>query len=107
MTVLKKVWFWISVTGLFLVVALGRLWRRATRQRDEARNERDVAKRSAVRERVLEEDHRKVDDVAKATAAVIQVPVLIVVEKETKAQERAAADPVEELNRRIDEELIQ
>lgn len=53
MTWLRRAWAWVmaAVGGVALVLAL--LWRRAVRQRDEARAERDAAQRSAGRERGL------------------------------------------------------
>ena len=53
MSWLRRAWLWV-VAGLgSAALALALLWRRATRQRDEARAERDAAQRSAGRERGL------------------------------------------------------
>ena len=99
---MKKAWLWLSIAGAVLVAGLVALWRRAVRQRDIAVEERDIAKRSAIRERVIGDEHRQVEDVAKVTAIAVQVPVLVAVAAGTKAQEQAASAPVDELNRRLE-----
>lgn len=51
MTILRRIWAWLTLAVLGALAALGIAWRRAVRRADEAEADRDTARRSAERER--------------------------------------------------------
>lgn len=53
MSWLRKAWLWVVAALGSAVLALGLLWRRAARQRDQAQADRDAARRSAERDEGL------------------------------------------------------
>ena len=48
---LRRVWAWLVLGLVGALAAVGLLWRRAARERDQAQAERDAARASAERER--------------------------------------------------------
>jgi hypothetical protein len=98
MSVLRKAWVWITAAGAMVALFFGWLWRQAVRQRNEARIERDLARRSAERERVLQDEHQQIDVATRRDIAAVPPAA----EKAADDAARAAqSDPVKELNRRL------
>lgn len=61
MTFLRRAWLYVVGALVAAVSALALLWRRATRQRDEARAERDAARRSAQRTEGLRDTEAQIE----------------------------------------------
>lgn len=100
MTFLRRAWLWITGALAFAGAALLGLWRRAVRQRDEARAQRDAAVRSAERERGLatdvariEAEHRTAGDIIAAKRVEAEKAI------EARREETARAVSVEDLAR--------
>lgn len=100
MTWLRRVWAWIVAALGTAIVALALLWRRAAGQRDEARDERDAATRSAERERALAERRRLAD--AKAEAARLALEGR---KRELAAQREAAEKRADGETQRVREDV--
>ena len=98
MSILRKIGLWLALAGSAIGGLLLYLWRRAVRQRNEARIERDLARRSAERERVLQDEHQQIDVATRREIAAVPPAA----EKAAEDASRAAqSDPVRELNRRL------
>ena len=110
MTWLRNAWSWLvaALGGVTLVVAL--LWRRAVRQRNEARAERDAARASAERERQVRAEEEHVREVMRGKRVAIEAELEEVEANIDREREEIAARPhpttrdeiVAELNRRME-----
>lgn len=101
MSILRKIGLWLALAGSAIGGLLLYLWRRAVRQRDEARVERDLARRSAERERVLQDEHRQVEVAARRDIATAREALPVAEKVADEASRAAQSDPVKELNRRL------
>lgn len=72
MTWLRRAWLWVTAALGSVAVALTLLWRRATRQRNEARAERDAAQRSAARTETLHEQTQAIEAQHTTAGAIVQ-----------------------------------
>lgn len=100
MNLLRRAWIWIVGALGSAALVLGLLWRRAARQRDEARVQRDAAQRSAQRgetlratETAIEAQHRTAGAIVAAKRAVVEAAA-----RDARAETDTALD-VDELAR--------
>lgn len=105
MSVLRKIGLWLALAGSAIGGLMLYLWRRAIRQRDEARIERDLARRSAERERELQDEHRQVEVAARRDIASAKEALPVAEKSADEASRAAQSDPVKELNRRLAQKL--
>ena len=104
MSLLRKAWAWIvaALGSALIVVVL--LLRRATRQRDEARHQRDAAKASAERERHHADDSAAVREAMRSRRVEVEAERVEKAEQiEARPKPVTPGELVDELNRRMEE----
>lgn len=103
MTWLRKAWAWLvaALGGVTLVVAL--LWRRAVRQRNEARQQRDAARASAEREREVAAESEAVREAVRGRRVEVEAARVEAVEEiEARPKPTTRDEIADELNRRLE-----
>jgi flagellar biosynthesis/type III secretory pathway M-ring protein FliF/YscJ len=103
LTWLRNAWAWLvaALGGALLVVGL--LWQRAVRQRDEARAERDAARRSAEREREVVVESEAVREAVRGRRVAIEETRRERVEEiEARPKPTTRDELAAELNRRME-----
>lgn len=103
MTWLRKAWAWLvaALGGALLVVAL--LWRRAVRQRNEARQQRDAARDSAARERHVATESEAVREAVRGRRLEVEAERVEAVEAiDARPKPTTRYEIADELNRRLE-----
>lgn len=103
LTWLRNVWAWVVAALGAALLAVVLLWRRAARQRDEAREQRDAARDSAERERQHADDSAAVRDAFRGRRVDVEAERVEAVEQiEARPQPITPDELVDELNRRME-----
>lgn len=103
LTWLRNAWAWVlaALGSALIVVVL--LLRRATRQRDEARDQRDAAKASSERERKHADESAAVRDAMRSRRVEVEAERVEAVEQiDARPHPTTRDDLVDELNRRME-----
>jgi membrane protein implicated in regulation of membrane protease activity len=86
MTFLRRAWSWIVAALGSALLAVAMLWRRAARQRDEARDQRDAAAASAGRTERLRDAETRARDEVEAVHRELDAKARSVTERTTEAR---------------------
>lgn len=103
LTWLRNAWAWLlaALGSALIVVVL--LLRRATRQRDEARDQRDAAKASAERERKHADESAAVRDAMRGRRVEVEAERVEAVKQiDARPQPTTTDEIVDELNKRME-----